>query len=120
MENPETQRLWRSTFRERFCELYKCAPADFERVVFFRCVHRHAWPLARWLFKKDPLVFKEDTDFIHEIGGVRDPLVFKSEVNRFHGRNVRERGWIRGFLGVRVSARRAINLKNKLFRPSAE
>lgn len=115
----EKGRHWKATFRERFCEQYKCAPADFEREVFFRCVHWHGQIFARLLYRKDPAIFKEDLDFIHEVGGVRDPFVFKSEVNRFHGRNVRERGWIRGVFVIRVSAMRAINLKNKLFRPPA-
>ncbi len=111
----EEGRHWRSTFRERFCETYKCAPADFEQAVFWRCLHRHGYFIARWWYRRDPTIFKEDIDFIHEIGGVRDPLVFKTELNRFHGRNVREKGWIRGAFAVRVSAKRVIRLKNRIF-----
>jgi len=109
-------RYWDCTFRERFCQRYKCAPENFEKAVFFRTVHLYAWPFAKFLFPRDPLIFREDIEFIHEIGGVRDPLIFKSEVNRYHGRNVRERGWLRGTFHIRVSAKRVINLKNRLFR----
>jgi len=111
----EEGRYWPATFRERFCEYYKCGPEEFEQNVFWRTLHRHAYFLARWWHRRDPLIFKEDYDFIHEIGGVRDPLIFKSELNRYHGRNVRERGWIRGTLHVRVSGKRVIRLKNKIF-----
>jgi hypothetical protein len=108
-------RYWRSTFRERFCEYYKCAPADFAERVFWKAMHRHAYFAAWYWFRKDPAIFKEDIDFIHELGGVRDPLIFKSELNRFHGRNVREKGWLRGTFGVRVSGKRIIRLKNRIF-----
>ena len=111
----EEGRNWRSTFRERFCEYYKCAAADFEERVFWKTMHRHAYLAARWYFRKDRSIFKEDLDFIHELGGVRDPLIFKTELNRFHGRNVREKGWLRGTFGVRVSGKRIIRLKNRIF-----
>jgi len=109
-------RHWKATFRERFCERFKCAPAKFEEAVFFRCLNRHAWLFARLLFRRDRSIFREDLDFIHELGGIRDPLIFKNEVNRYHGRNVRERGWIRGAFGIRVSGKRVMKLKNRLFR----
>lgn len=111
----EEGRNWRSTFRERFCEYHKCAAADFEERVFWKAMHRHAYFVARWYFRKDPDIFKEDLEFIHELGGVRDPLIFKTELNRFHGRNVREKGWLRGTFGVRVSGKRIIRIKNRIF-----
>ena len=108
-------RYWSATFRERFCDIYKCAPGEFEEKVFWRTLHYHAYIPARWFYRRDPAIFKEDIDFIHEIGGVRDPLIFKSELNRYHGRNVREKGWLRGTFHVRVSGKRMIRLKNKIF-----
>lgn len=107
---------WKQTFRERFCEHYKCAPERFEEEVFWRCIHWHAGMLARILYSRDPSLFKEDFEFIHELGGIRDPLIFKSELNRFHGRNVRDKGWIRGTFHIRVSAKRVINLKKRIYR----
>jgi hypothetical protein len=109
--------VWHKTFRERFCEQFKCEASGFEEAVFWKCLNRpHAWIFARFLFPKDKLIFKEDLDFIHELGGIRDPLIFKNEVNRYHGRNVREKGWIRGTFGIRVSGKRVMKLKNRLFR----
>jgi hypothetical protein len=112
----EQGRYWQQTFRERFCEQFGCDLSRFEEGVFWKCLNRpHAWFFARFLFPKHPAIFKEDIDFIYELGGVRDPLVFKNEVNRYHGRNVRERGWIRGTFGIRVSGKRVMKLKNRLF-----
>jgi hypothetical protein len=109
--------VWHKTFRDRFCEQFKCEASGFEEAVFWKCLNRpHAWIFARFLFPKDKFIFKEDLDFIHELGGIRDPLIFKNEVNRYHGRNVREKGWIRGTFGIRVSGKRVMKLKNSLFR----
>ena len=108
---------WPMTFRERCCEELKCDPSKYEEAIFWRCMNRpHAWLFAKFIFPRDPKIFKEDLDFIHELGGICDALTFKSEVNRYHGRNVRERGWIRGTFGIRVSGKRVMKLKNKLFR----
>jgi hypothetical protein len=108
---------WPMTFRERFCEQFKCELSLFEEAVFWRCLNRpHAWFFAKFIFPKRRFIFKEDLDFIHELGGVHDPLIFKNEVNRYHGRNVRERGWIRGTFGIRVSGKRVMKLKNRIFR----
>jgi hypothetical protein len=113
----EQGKVWQVTFRERFCEQFKCDPSQFEEAVFWRCLNRpHAWFFARLIFPKKPQVFKEDLEFIHELGGIRDPLTFKNEVNRYHGRNVREKGWTRGTFGIRVSGKRVMKLKNRLFR----
>lgn len=107
---------WTKTFRERFCEVFRCEPAAFEERVFWRTLHRHSIPLAAWLYKRDPDFFREDFDFIREIGSIKDPRVFTTELNRFHGRNVREKSWLRGSLSVRVSAKRLIRVKNQIFR----
>jgi hypothetical protein len=113
----EQGRYWPQTFRERVCEQFGCDSSRFEEAVFWRCLHRpHGWIFASLLFKKNREIFKEDLDFIHELGGVTDPLIFKNEVNRYHGRNVRERGWIRGTFAIRVSGKRVMRLKNRLFR----
>ena len=123
LEMPEAKeqgRDWPQTFRERFCEQYRCDLSTFEETVFWKVLHRpHGWIFAKFLFPKNRAIFKEDIEFIHELGGVRDPLIFKNEVNRYHGRNVREKGWIRGTFGIRVSGKRVMKLKNRLFRNAA-
>jgi len=112
----EQRNVWSQTFRERFCEYFECSQSEYARAVFWESVHWHAWLPARFLLRRDPALFKEDMEFIQELGSIRDPMIFKSELNRFHGRNVREKGWIRGTFHIRVSARRMIALKNKIFR----
>lgn len=106
---------WPKTFKEAFCERFRCPPERYEQSVFWRCLHRHAIPVAmliRWI---NPEVFREDFDLIREIGGMNDPFLFRGEVDYFHGRNVRHDGLLRRYLRVRVSGRRVLKLKDALF-----
>jgi len=115
----QTASLWPKSFREAFCERFNCAPERYERRLFWRCLCRHALPLAvfiRWFDRQFYMdVFKEDFEFIREIGSVNSPDVFQVEVDRFYGRNVRDKSWIRGTMSVRVSGKRLLKLKRRLF-----
>ncbi len=105
---------WRGTFRECFCDHFHCQVEDFERLVFQKAVPWHASLIARWLFARDPQLFREDFEAIREIANVKSAGVFKTEINRFYGRNVRDKGWVRGTFGIRLSAKRLIGLKNRV------
>ena len=95
------------------CTFYGVQPAAFEEFVFRRTLEWYAVPFATWLYHHRRPLFREDLDFIREISTLTDAEVFRSELNRFYGRNVRERGWIRGKFGIRISAKRMIRLKNR-------
>ncbi|MDX1951429.1 MAG: hypothetical protein SFY81_04550 [Verrucomicrobiota bacterium] len=79
-------------------------------------MHLHAFVPALYFYKKNPGIFKEDFDFIREIATVRDSDIFKSELNRFHGRNLRDKSWLRGTFAVRLSGKRLIRLKNEVIK----
>ncbi len=83
-------------------------------MVFRKAVSWHAVLISQWLLKRDPSLFREDFEAIREIANVKSAGVFKNEINRFYGRNVRDKGWLRGRLGVRLSAKRLIRLKNQV------
>lgn len=104
-------------FRELICEKLECTAAEFEERVFWKTLHWHSLPVAIWVYRKNPAAFREDFEFIREIGTVSDPDTFKTELNRFHGRNVRDKTWLRGTFSIRVSAKRLIRLKNKILFP---
>jgi len=106
---------WPKTFKEAFCDRFNCPPERYEERVFWRCLHRHAIPVAILIHWINPEVFREDFDLIHEIGGMNDPLLFRGELDYFHGRNVRHDGWLRRYLRMRVSGRRMLKLKDALF-----
>jgi hypothetical protein len=109
-----TSPKWPRTFFEAYRDKSKCRPEDFERFVFWQTLYRHAVPLAFVIHRFVPSFFKEDFGLIRELGPMQDAKLFLGELNRFHGRNLRDKNWIRRTFHIRVSARRLINLKNRL------
>jgi hypothetical protein len=105
--------LWSKSFRELFCDAFHCPTDQFEKTIFQRCLHRHAVPFARLLESQGPGFFKEDYDLIREIAEIRDNQTFRAELNRFYGRNVRDKSWLRGTFSIRLSAKRLLRLKNR-------
>lgn len=114
---PELRDVWPKTFREAVCDCFGCQPDDYERKVFWRCMHRHALPIAFLIYRVEPGFFREDFDLIREVGRVRNPVMFTTELNYFHGRNARDRSWLRTDFYIRVSGKRLLNLKNRIFQP---
>jgi hypothetical protein len=109
------QSVWPHSFKEGFCQLYCYKPKDYERAVFWRCLYRHSLPLAAVLYSLKPEFFREDFDFIREVGNITSGEMFKAELNFFYGRNVREKNWLRRIFAIRVSAKRMLKLKNRIF-----
>ncbi len=107
--------LWPKSFKQAFCEKYGCSQDVYEEKVFWCCLYRHALPLAAVIYWLKPDFFKEDFDLIREIDKMNSPEVFRSELNFFHGRNVRDKNWIRRGLCIRLSAKRLLKLKSRLF-----
>lgn len=107
-------RSWTKSFRELCCESLGCDLESFEDKLFWRSLHLHSLPLAYLIYHRNPMFFREDFEFLHEIGSVTDPQTFKNELNRFHGRNVRDKSWLRRTFSIRVSGKRLIRFKNKI------
>jgi hypothetical protein len=114
-EMQPTRPLWPKNFKEAFCERYRCSPDMYENQVFWRCLYRHALPVAALIYWFNPEFFKEDFDLIREIDKMNSPEVFRSELNFFYGRNLRDKSWIRRTFYIRLSAKRLLKLKNELF-----
>ena len=113
----EEPSLWPATFKEAFCAKYRIRKEDFERKVFWRIMNRHALLFALLIYKWRPNFFREDFYLIREAGEMRNPQLFTQELNYFHGRNARDKNWFRAGLGIRVSGKRLIRLKNKVVAP---
>lgn len=112
-DGPEGE--WPQTFKEAFCRRFQCPPERYEMAAFWRCMFRHALPLAWFIRRRDPGFFSEDLDLIREVGALTNPDLFKNEVNYFHGRNLRHKSWVRTLLRVRVSGNRLIKLRRRVF-----
>ncbi|MHB8522820.1 MAG: hypothetical protein ACYDH9_18950 [Limisphaerales bacterium] len=92
-----------------------CPAEGYRREVFWRCVYRHALPLAAIIHWAAPETLQEDFDLIREVGAMTDPETITREINYFYGRNVRDKSWIRRTLLIRVSGKRLLRLKNRVF-----
>ncbi len=64
----------------------------------------------------DPLFFREDTDFIRDVGTATSRGEVICELNRFYGRNMRDRNWLRRVFFLRLSGKRVLRIYRELAR----
>ncbi len=97
------------TLEEKFCAAHGCSAADFPRRVFWKCLHRHALPVAPVILVLKPNHFSADRELVAEIGrAVKMNQVWEAVREFFL--NPKHEGWLRKRANVRISARRLINL----------
>jgi hypothetical protein len=101
-------------FQEIYCEFFKCPQEDFQMKVFWSCLYLHAVPVASFLLRRNPDFFREDLDFIREVGQATTLGEFRAELNRFYGRNLRDKSWLRKPFLLRVSAKKILKLKKRI------
>ena len=102
------------SFKAAFCEHFHCPPERYEDALFWRCLFRHALPVAFLIRRFDPGYFTEDMDLIREVGATTSQQLFKNEINYFFGRNLRDKSWLRNTFKIRVSGNRLIHLRRRL------
>jgi hypothetical protein len=101
--------------RALFCERFSCAPADFEKRFFWKCLYPHARMIVPLLRLVNPDWFERDLRFIRCFGDAKDWKDAKSEIvafryeDRFHPR------FLRNTLRIRISRRKANQLAVRLF-----
>jgi hypothetical protein len=100
-------------FRQLFCEATGCRPADFERRMFSRCLFRHAVAF-KWLIRNKEEFFREDLEMLRDIGSARNTPEVISELNRFYGRNRRDKSILRTQFFVRISGKRVLRVYRDL------
>ena len=102
------------TFSELFCERYRVHPDRFANAVFWRCLHRRAWPLAPFIRLLTPDYFIADYDLIRDMGRLTRASGLNDDLADFysHPRNV---GFLRRRLKVRLSVRLVTKLVNRVF-----
>lgn len=106
------------TFQTVFCREFDCPPEAFEEQVFWKCLPSHAKIVARLLMGRRETFFREDFGLIREIASVACRDVVITELNRFHGRNLRDKNWARRLFKIRISGGKLRKLSvNLLARP---
>lgn len=106
----------RKDFRALFCESYRCSIQTYQPQLFSRCLHRHARPFAGILARLSKTFFHEDLGFIGDVATAASHGEVVTELNRFYGRNVRDRNWLRRTFALRISGKRVLRLSRRLFR----
>ena len=103
-------------FRQLFSEVSGIGAEQFERKLFSHCLFRHALPFAWLLQKWEPSFFREDFEMLRDIATARNTEEVISELNRFYGRNARDKGILRTAFYLRVSVKRVLRFYRKLSR----
>jgi hypothetical protein len=109
----------RNNFRTACCERFGCLDEDFESVVFFRCLRRHAILPARVLYFWVPSVFRWDIDLIRCVSVARSLGEFEQELNRCVQNNP-PMGFLHSTLRIRLSGQKLMNLGRHIFSESAK
>src|SRR5213593_1490752 len=109
--------MWHQNFRETFLKKHECPPESYEIRVFWRCLYRHALPLAGliYLFNRD--FFAADFLTIRQLGLARSSAEFRDEVEAFRYANRLRGGLLHGRLRTRVSGQRLVESAAEVFPP---
>lgn len=96
-------------FRQLFSQTFRCAPGDFEKRVFRKTLFPHA-RLLLWFFRNKEQFFREDLEMLREVATSRNTEEVIAELNRFYGRNKRDKSFLRTGFFIRVSGKRVLRL----------
>jgi len=103
-------------FQECFCEHFRCPPQEYADRVFRQCLYWHARPAAWWLARSSSSFFAEDMALIRDLAAVTTRGEAIAELNRFYGRNLRDKNWLRRAFALRISAKRVLRLYRMISR----
>jgi len=98
-----------STFEDKFCQAHRCKAEDFERRLFWRCLHRHALVVAPLFLLFNREYFSLDRELIREVRKAEKMNEVWEEIREYFV-SPKYQGWMRKRANVRISARRLINL----------
>lgn len=94
-----------ATFAEQFCERRGVPPDRYVDAMFWRCLHRRAWPVApvlRWLA---PDFFAPDLELVRGLGRMSSAAALNEEIADFYA-HPHNRGFAKRRLRLRLSVRR--------------
>ena len=101
-------------FREAVCQNLGCSPQEFEKLVFWRCLYRHALPVARALWITFPHFFDDDLKSIRLLGDISSIGHMEREADCLWHAYHKRGGLIRVGLGVRISGSRLVRLARRV------
>ena len=93
------------TFQSLFCAASHCEPSDFVRVIFHRCLYRHALPFVPFLGGYSSDYFASDRELIASAGRAVDLAQLREEIADFFLTSG-NRSFRRKHLNLRISTSR--------------
>src|SRR5262245_50700439 len=106
-------------FRHIFSEANDCEPSEFESRMFSQCLFPHA-VLFTWFIREKGQFFREDFEMLREVATARTTKEVICELNRFYGRNKRDKSILRTRFFVRTSGKRVLRIYRQLVAEPAE
>lgn len=106
---------WQKSFKDAYCERYRCSPERFVILVFKKGLYRRARLIGPLLMFFRPRFFQLDIDLINELGTARSWGDFNSIItNHVQSSHLRS-GYLRNAMKVRVSCHRLKRIATRLF-----
>lgn len=99
-ENPPRQF---DTLREAFAAVYRCAETDFDRRLFWKGLHPHAWLPAHWMWWFEREFFRLDLEAVRALGSARCEADLQRAIDDLENQCLVERSIRRGRLRIRLS-----------------
>ena len=110
---------WHKTFRETFCEHYRCPESQYVRKAFRKCLYRRALLLAPLLELLWRDFFQVDLDAIERLGAAQSWKELNTELRAFQSNSQLRGRLLRSQFRLRVSGNRIRRLAVQLFGPVA-
>jgi hypothetical protein len=103
------------TFASLFCEKFQCAPEKLEEEVLWRCMQPRFVFVARLAWKYIPDFYLPDFHLINQVRDLTGVEDVSSEIEAFRYHHP-ARGFLRGWLRLRISGQLVVNLAYQLFK----
>ena len=97
-------------FKTAFCARFEHPQENFEQRVFWNAMHPEAKPVALLIHCLRPKFFASDLDCIRSLATAESKQEIRAIINSLQYDPAFKRGFIRGFLRVRISGRRLTRL----------
>ena len=101
------------SFLVLFCDEVDCLAQDYEAKAFWRLLPWHSKAIGFVFRKLNPDFFVRDVQFIHALGKTRNPMEAITQALEF--REWKRQSFFRNWLGVGVSAKKAVRLARQYF-----
>ena len=111
----EVAAVGKQSFRKGVCKTLGCSHVGYAEAVFRHCLYPHASLPARVLRSFNPALFASDFELIRLVAEVSDLRDLRKEVES-HRYAHRAPGFLRGYLRIRLSGRRLIQLAQQALR----